>query len=163
LGPFGTNMAPAAMRVLLEFNRVTISILGVEVNRIFSNAKHFAMEPTGRDGAKAFSKGIFELAASQTPKPETVAILASESEFENKCAEAARMTATEAGFKIIYDKRYPKDTVDFTSSIKELQAANADVVFLSPASEGTAELLRKINEVGLKAKLIGGAIPGLKD
>lgn len=40
-------MAAAAMRVLLEFNKVTVSVLGVGVNRVFSNPKHFAISPSG--------------------------------------------------------------------------------------------------------------------
>ena len=39
------------------------------------------MVPVGPEGVKAFSKGFFELAAAQQPKPQTVAILAADAEF----------------------------------------------------------------------------------
>lgn len=163
IGPYGTNMAAAAMRILLEFNKVTISVLGFGVNRVFSNPKHFAMAPTGADGERAFANSIFELAKSRTLTARTVAIVASDSEFENIFAEAARSVASAFGLQIVYDKRYSKHTSNFTSAMRELQNANADVVFLAPTSGETAELLREINELGLTAKLIGGVIPGLKD
>ena len=68
LGPYATNMVAAAMPVIMENNKTTISILGVAVNRHFNYSRYFSMIPVGPEGVKAFSKGYFELAAAQQPK-----------------------------------------------------------------------------------------------
>ena len=78
LGPYATNMVAAAMPVIMENNKTTVTILGVGVNRHFNYARYFSMVPVGPEGVKAFSKGFFELAAAQQPKPQTVAMLSAD-------------------------------------------------------------------------------------
>ena len=93
LGPYATNMVAAAMPVIMENNKTTITILGVGVNRHFNYSRYFSMVPVGPEGVKAFSKGFFELAAAQQPKPQTVAILAADAEFATTSADGARENA----------------------------------------------------------------------
>ena len=65
LGPYATNMAAAAMPVIMQHNMTTISILAIDVNRHFHYSRYFDMVPVGPEGTKAFSRGFFELAAAQ--------------------------------------------------------------------------------------------------
>src|SRR4051794_20451785 len=76
LGPYATNMIAPAMPVLIQQNKPTISMLGLDVNKQFNYARYFSMIPIGPEGALAFSRGFFELADAQNPKPKTVAIVA---------------------------------------------------------------------------------------
>jgi branched-chain amino acid transport system substrate-binding protein len=71
LGPYATNMAAAAVPVIMEHNLTTISILAIGVNQHFHYSRYFDMVPVGTEGTKAFSRGFFDLAAmqSQTRKP----------------------------------------------------------------------------------------------
>ena len=48
------------------------------------------MVPVGQEGVNAFSRGFFEMAAAQKPKPQTVAILAADAEFAQSTAQGAR-------------------------------------------------------------------------
>src|ERR1700676_2909752 len=113
LGPYATNMAAPAVPVIMEHNMMTISMLAINVNRHFNYARYFDMIPVGPEGTKAFSRGFFELAAAQTPKPQTVAIIAADAEFSKTSADGARENAAANGFKIIYDQSYPPSTTDF--------------------------------------------------
>jgi branched-chain amino acid transport system substrate-binding protein len=97
----------------MENNKTTVTILGVGVNRHFNYARYFSMVPVGPEGVKAFSKGFFELAAAQQPKPQTVAMLSADAEFAKTSADGARENAAANGFKIVYDKSYPPPTTDF--------------------------------------------------
>jgi branched-chain amino acid transport system substrate-binding protein len=128
LGPYATNMAAAAMPVIVENNKVTISMMAASINRHFNYPRYFSMQPVGTDGAKAFSTGFFNLAAEQKPKPETVAILSADAEFARTGADGARENATAEGFKIIYDKSYPPATTDFAPTLRAIQAASPDIV-----------------------------------
>jgi branched-chain amino acid transport system substrate-binding protein len=58
LGPYATNMAAAAMPVIMQHNMMTISILAVDVNRHFHYSRYFDMIPVGPEGTKAFSRGF---------------------------------------------------------------------------------------------------------
>src|SRR5215831_13315300 len=80
LGPYATNMVAPAMPVIMQNNKTTISFLAIGVNRHFNYPKYFSMVPVAPKGAGAFSDGFFELAAAQSPKPQTVAIVSADAE-----------------------------------------------------------------------------------
>jgi branched-chain amino acid transport system substrate-binding protein len=161
LGPYATNMAAAAVPVIMQHNMTTVTMLAVNVNRYFNYPRYFDMIPIGPEGTKAFSRGYFELAAAQQPKPQTVAILAADAEFSKTSADGARENAAANGFKIIYDQSYPPSTTDFTPMVRALQAANADVVFVAAYPPDTVGIVRAAQEIGLKPKMFGGTMIGL--
>ena len=161
LGPYATNMAAAAMPVIVENKKVTVTMLAVSVNRHFNYPRYFSMLSLGPDGVKGFSRGFFELAAAQTPKPQTIAILSADAEFARTSADGARENAVAKGFKIIYDKSYPPPTTDFAPTVRAIQAANPDVVFVAAYPPDTVGIVRAANEIGLKPKMFGGTMIGL--
>jgi len=161
LGPYATNMVAAAMPVIIENKKLTVSMLAVSVNRHFNYPKYFSMLSLGPDGVRAFSKGFFELAAEQKPKPQTVAMLSGDAEFARTSADGARANATAAGFKIIYDKSYPPATTDFAPTVRAIQALDPDIVFVAAYPPDTVGIVRAAHEIGLKPKMFGGTMIGL--
>jgi branched-chain amino acid transport system substrate-binding protein len=161
LGPYATNMVAAAMPVIMENNKLTVSMLAVSVNRHFHYPKYFSMLSLGPDGVRAFSKGFFDLAAQQKPKPQTVAMLSADAEFARTSADGARDNAAADGFKIIYDKSYPPATTDFAPTVRAIQAADPDVVFVAAYPPDTVGIVRAAHEIGLKPKMFGGTMIGL--
>ncbi len=161
LGPYATNMAAAAMPVIVENKKLTISMMAVSVNRHFNYPKYFSMLSTGPDGVSAFTKGFFALAAAQNPRPQTVAMLSGDAEFARTSADGARENATAGGFKIIYDRSYPPATTDFAPTVRAIQAANPDIVFVAAYPPDTVGIVRAAHEIGLKPKMFGGTMIGL--
>jgi branched-chain amino acid transport system substrate-binding protein len=161
LGPYATNMTAPAMPVIMQANKLTISLLAIGVNRHFDYPKYFSMVPVGPEGVKAFSRGYFELAAAQSPKPQTVAIVAADAEFANTAADGAKENARALGFKIIYDRTYPPATTDFTPVVRAIQAANPDLVFVASYPPDTVGIVRAVNEIGYTPKMLGGTMIGL--
>jgi branched-chain amino acid transport system substrate-binding protein len=161
LGPYATNMAAAAMPVIMENNKLTVSMMAVSVNRHFNYPKYFSMLSLGPDGVRSFSKGFFDLAAQQKPKPETVALLSGDAEFARTSADGARENAAAGGFKIVYDKSYPPATTDFAPTVRAIQAVNPDVVFVAAYPPDTVGIVRAADEIGLKPKMFGGTMIGL--
>ena len=161
LGPYATNMAAAAMPVVMQHNMTTISILAIDVNRHFHYSRYFDMIPVGPEGTKAFSRGFFQLAAAQKPKPQTVAIVAADAEFSKTSADGARENAKADGFNIIYDQSYPPSTTDFAPVMRAVQAANPDIVFVAAYPPDTVGIVRAAAEIGLTPKMFGGTMIGL--
>jgi len=161
LGPYATNMAAPAVPVIMEHNMMTISMLAIGVNRHFNYSRYFDMIPVGPEGPKAFSRGFFELAAAQKPKPQTVAILAADAEFSKTSADGAKENATAGGFKIVYDQSYPPTTTDYAPVVRAVQAVNPDIVFVAAYPPDTVGVLRAAQEIGLTPKMFGGAMIGL--
>src|ERR1700730_1180230 len=161
LGPYATNMAAPAMPVIMDAKKTTITMLAIGVNRHFNYERYFSMVPVGPEGVKAFSRGYFELAAAQQPKPVTVAMIAADAEFAKTAADGAKENAKALGFSVIYDRSYPPSTVDFGPVIRAVQAANADLVFVAAYPPDTVGIVRAAREMRLSAKMFGGTMIGL--
>jgi branched-chain amino acid transport system substrate-binding protein len=119
------------------------------------------MIATGPDPKRVFSQGFFDLAASLTPKPETIAIVGADSEFARNATDGARANAKAAGLKIVYDASYPPTTIDYAPVVRAVRAASPDVIFVASYPTDTAGILRNAAETGLKARLFGGPMVGL--
>jgi branched-chain amino acid transport system substrate-binding protein len=161
LGPYGSNFVAPAMPTLIQNKKMTISFTAIGINDEYKYDKYFSMVPVGSDGVNSFSKGFFEMAAKQNPKPQTVAIIAADAEFGQSAAAGAREELKKHGFKLIFDKSYPPNTTDFTPVMRAVQAANADIVYAGAYPPDSVGLVRAANEVGLNPKMFGGAMIGM--
>jgi len=162
IGPYATVPAAAAMPVVMQKGKVFIILFGLAVNSEFNYPKFFAMIPSGPDTKPAFTEGFFEAAAAQNPKPQTVALIAADQEFSRNACDGARDNAKKHGLKVVYDKTYPPTTTDFTPVIRAIQAANPDVVSVCSYPLDSVGIVKTVNELGYKPKMIGGAMVGLQ-
>jgi branched-chain amino acid transport system substrate-binding protein len=160
VGPYATNMVAPAMPIIMAHNKMTISFLGLGVNRQFKYPRYFSTVPLGPEGPPAFSTGFFELAKAQNPRPETVAIIAADAEFAKTAADGARQNAKASGFKIVYDATYPPSTTDFAPVVRAVQAANADIVFAAAYPPDTVGIVRAAHEIGLRQRCSAAAWSG---
>jgi branched-chain amino acid transport system substrate-binding protein len=160
VGPYGTNFVAPAMPTIIQNKKMLISYTAIGINREYNYDKYFSMVPVGSDGVNAFSKGFFEMAAAQNPKPQTVAIIAADAEFAQAAATGAREELKKQGFKLVFDKSYPPNTTDFTPVMRAVQAANADIVYAGAYPPDSVGIVRAANEIGLNPKVFGGALIG---
>src|SRR3954464_169399 len=105
LGPYGTNFVAPVMPTIIQNKKMLISYTAIGINDQYHYDKYFSMVPVGSDGVNAFSKGFFEMAAKQNPKPQTVAIIAADAELAQAAAQGAREELKKHGFKLIYEPR----------------------------------------------------------
>jgi len=160
LGPYGTNFVAPVMPTIIQNKKMLISYTAIGINDEYKYDKYFSMVPVGSDGVNAFSKGFFEIAAKQNPKPQTVAIIVADAEFSQNAAKGAREELKKHGMRIVYDKSYPPTTTDFTPVMRAVQAANADIVYAGAYPTDSVGLVRAANEIGLNPKIFGGALIG---
>jgi branched-chain amino acid transport system substrate-binding protein len=146
----------------MQKQKLYIILFGLGVNTEFKYNKFFAMIPSGPDPKPSFTTGFFEVAAQQNPKPQTAALIASDQEFSRNACDGARENAKKHGFRIVYDRTYPPTTADFTPVVRAIQAANPDVVAVCSYPLDSVGIVKAVNEVGFKPKMIGGAMVGLQ-
>jgi branched-chain amino acid transport system substrate-binding protein len=156
-----TQIAPA-MPIMIQKKRLFISLFGTAINEEFNYDKYFSMLPTGPTPKPTFTKGYFEVAMQQTPKPQTVAIVAADSEFARNAQDGARENAKKHGLKVVYDRRYPPATTDFAPIVRSIQATNPDFVVICSYPLDSVGMVKAINEIGFKPKMLGGAMVGLQ-
>ncbi len=160
IGAYATAQLAPAMPIVIQRQKVFIGLLGLAVNNEFNYDRYFVMIPSGPDPKPAFTKGFFDLAMAQNPKPQTVAIVAADQEFSRNAADGARTNAKAAGLKIVYDKSYPPSTTDFAPIVRAIQATNPDVVVVCSYPPDSVGIIRAVNELGFKPKMIGGGMVG---
>jgi branched-chain amino acid transport system substrate-binding protein len=100
---------------------------------------------------------------AQNPKPKTVAIVAADQEFSRNASDGARENAKALGLQIVYDKSYPPSTTDYTPIVRAIAATNPDVVVVCSYPPDSVGIVKAVNELGFKPKLIGGGMVGLQN
>ncbi len=159
---YGTNLIAPAMPIVMRKKLVFLSLFGLAVNDEFKYDRYFQIMPAGPEPKLDWTKGFFQLAMEQNPKPTTIAIVAADAEFALNAASGARTNALRAGLTIVYDKTYPPSNTDFTPIVRAIQATNPDLVFVASYPPDSVGMVKAANEVGLKAKLFGGGMVGLQ-
>ena len=159
---YSTNMVAPAMPVAMAHNKLFVSLFCLAVNSEFHYPRYFSMLPTGPDPKHAFSQGYFDLAMAQSPKPQTIAIVAADAEFARNASDGARDNAKAAGLRIVYDGTYPPTTTDYSPIVRAVRATNPDVIYVASYPPDTAGILSAVHEIGLTAKLFGGSMVGVQ-
>ncbi|MCC7347164.1 MAG: amino acid ABC transporter substrate-binding protein [Variibacter sp.] len=163
IGGYGTNMLAPAMPLVIQRKKTFIGLLGLGVNKEFKYPNYFVMIPTGPNPNVALTEGFFDIATKQSPKPQTVAIASADAEFSRNAAEGGRELAKKHGFRVVYDRNYPPATTDFAPIVRAVQAANPDIFLVCSYPPDSVGMVRSVNEVGFKPKLLGGAMVGLQN
>ena len=162
IGGYGTTMVAAAMPIAMQRKKVFISLFATALNSEFNYLNYFSMIPTGPDAKPSYTKGFFEQAMRQNPKPQTVAILAADTGHGLYACEGARENAKAIGLTVVYDRRYPAATTDLAPAVRAIAATNPDLVIVCSYPPDSVAMVRAVNEVGFKPKMIGGAMVGLQ-
>jgi len=162
LGPYATVPAAAAMPVAIQKNKMMIILFGLGVNTEFKYDKFFAMIPSGPDPKPSFTVGFFATAMQQNPKPQTVAFVAADQEFSKNACDGAKENAKKHGLRTVYDRAYPPNTTDFTPVVRAIAASNPDIVAVCSYPLDSVGVVKAVNEINFKPKMIGGAMVGLQ-
>jgi branched-chain amino acid transport system substrate-binding protein len=162
IGGYGTNLLAPAMPIAMQRKKIFIGLLGTAVNSAFNYVNYFSMNSSGPDPKASYTKGFVDLAVRQNPKPKTVAIVAADAEFGLNASEGARENVKAAGLTVVYDRRYPSATTDLVPVVRAIAETNPDLVIVCSYPPDSVGMVRAVNEVGFKPKMIGGAMVGLQ-
>jgi branched-chain amino acid transport system substrate-binding protein len=157
---YGTNIIGPAMPLVMQHDKVFMSLAGLRVNEQFRYDKYFQVFPFGPDAHVTFAQGFFDVAMTMNPKPKTVAISVTDSEFPQTAAIGAREWTKKYGLKIVYDRSFPPNAVDFGPIVRAIQAANPDIVYITCFPPNAVGMVRTVRETGFKPMLIGGGMVG---
>jgi branched-chain amino acid transport system substrate-binding protein len=88
------------MPLAIQRQKLLIGLFALAVNSEFNYPKYFSMIPLGPNPKTAQTKGFFDIAIAQNPKPQTIAIVAADAEFSINASQGARENANAAGLTI---------------------------------------------------------------
>ncbi|MGV6875570.1 amino acid ABC transporter substrate-binding protein [Pseudochelatococcus sp. B33] len=159
---YATVPTAAAMPIVMQRKKLFLSLFALAANDQFNYDRYFQLQPNGPNAKVEFSRGYFELAMGLPEKPASVALVGADAEFSILALDGARENATEAGIKIVYDRTYPPNTIDFSSIVRAIRATGPDLVYIASYPPDSAGMIRAVHEVGLGAKMLGGGMIGLQ-
>jgi branched-chain amino acid transport system substrate-binding protein len=159
---YGTNLIAPLMPIAMERKLTIMGMFGLANNEKYQYPNYFQIQPAGPDPQTSTAIGFFELAARQSPRPQTVALVGADAEYPQNAMVGARELVKKFGFKTVYDKNYPPSTVDYTPIVRAIKATNADIVFVASYPPDSVGMLRAALEVGLQPKIFGGGMVGLQ-
>ncbi|HWL30969.1 MAG TPA: amino acid ABC transporter substrate-binding protein [Xanthobacteraceae bacterium] len=159
---YASGQIAPAMPIAMSKKKVFISLFGTGINDEFKYDRYFSMIPNGPTPKPAFTRGFFKVAEAQNPKPQTIAIAMADAEFGRNACEGAVENAKAAGFKIVYQRRYPPATTDFAPIVRAVQATNPDLFVVCSYPLDSVGMVKAMNEIGFKPKMWGGAMVGLQ-
>ena len=108
VSPYATNQIAPVLPLAMERGRVLMGLVGLGNNEKLQYPSYFSLHPAGPTPHVDNSRGFFEVAAKQTPRPTTVALVGADAEYPHNALGGARENIERLGFKIIYDKTYPR-------------------------------------------------------
>jgi len=160
IGGYGDNSVSPAMPLVIERKKYLVALMALAVNATLAYENYFVMIPTGPRPTDALTEGFFNLAAKQSPKPVSMAIVAADAPFSAGPVAGAKRHADTFGFHIVAETRYPLATTAFAPFIDQLGKVNPDIVFLCSYLTDSVGLIRAIDAAGLEVKMVGGAMIG---
>jgi branched-chain amino acid transport system substrate-binding protein len=159
---YGTNLIAPAMPIMMQRNLTFIALFGLAVNDKFNYDRYFQILPAGPEPVTDWSRGFFELAMAQNPKPKTIALVGADAEFAQNAIRGARTHAKNYGLKVVYEGSYPPRTADYTPIVRAIQARKPDVVYVASYPPDSVGMVKAATEIGLKTNLFGGGMVGLQ-
>lgn len=157
---YGTDVIAPAMPIVMRSGKVFLGLFGLDVNHKFKYDRYFQIMPAGPNPAQDWSRGFFDIAKEKGLK--SVAIAGADAEFAQNAVKGARANAKQDGLNIVYDKSFPPSTADFTPILRAIQATNPDIIYFGSYPANSVGIVKAANELGLKAKLVGGGMVGLQ-
>jgi branched-chain amino acid transport system substrate-binding protein len=162
LSGYATVPTAAAMPTIIEHKKMFLSLFALGLGEQFKYDRYFQLQPNGPVARTEISKGFYEIASSLNPKPTSIALAGADAEYSQIALEGARINAKKYDMKVVYDRTYPPNTVDFASIMRAIKASNPDVIFVASYPPDSAGMVRAAYDVGVKAQLFGGGMIGLQ-
>ena len=164
IGGYATNMLAPAMPLVIQRKKMFIGLLGLAREQRVQLPQLFRHDPVGPGSEAGLHQGLLRRGHGAEPEADDGGHRRGRRGIRRATPRTARArTRKKAGLKIVYDKTYPPATTDFAPIVRAIQATNPDIVVICSYPPDSVGMVRAVNEIGFKPKMIGGAMVGLQN
>lgn len=158
--PYGANLSAPVMPFIKQRDLFMIGMFGLAGNDVARHDKFFHSGPWGPNSGRDWARGFFDLAKAQGVTK--IAIINADLEFSKNAAKGGAEVAKEYGMDVVFNQSYPPNTTDFSSIIRNINAADPEAIFIASYPADSTAIIRGVKEIGIsdKVKLFGGAMIG---
>lgn len=151
LGPYGSGIT-AASSVISEKSEAIMIATQASADELYERGFKYFFGTMGL-GSTTVKVGINAL-MQQTPKPETVAIVAADSLFPLSTAAQDRKHSEAAGLRIVYDTKFPMDVTDLAPILSQVRALNPDVLQIHGQFAHSILAIKQLKELDWSPKAL---------
>src|SRR5438128_4166162 len=155
LGPYGSS-ATASDAIVVEKNGVPMVEANGAAQSIFNKGYKYTFGVLSP--ANKYLTGVVDMAATLTPKPTTIAMLAANDNFSVEVAKAVEDYAPTKGFQVIFTKQYPAAAPEVSGLISQAARLNPDLVMNSGHLAESIANNKGANQLGLNAKIFAYSV-----
>jgi branched-chain amino acid transport system substrate-binding protein len=123
VGGYGTNMIAPAMPIAMQRKKAFMALYGLGVNDDFKYDRYFAMIPSGPEPKTSFTKGFFDTAMAQNPKPVTVRVRTPRSTASRSSTTRAIRLRPPTSRQSCGRSRQPTPTSSSSAPIRSIRSA----------------------------------------
>ncbi|HEX6349497.1 MAG TPA: amino acid ABC transporter substrate-binding protein [Candidatus Dormibacteraeota bacterium] len=155
LGPYGSGPT-ASDAVIAEKNSIPMVEGNGAAQAIFSKGYKYTFGVLSP--ANKYLQGVLDLAATLSPKPSTIAMLAADDSFSQEVAAAVNDYASSKGFSVVYNQKYPNGSTDVSSLVAAAKAKNPDMLLNSGHLAEAIAINKSAKDLQLNAKLFAYSV-----
>ena len=155
LGPYGSS-ATASDAIVVEKDGIPMVESNGAAQSIFSHGYKYTFGVLSP--ANKYLTGVLDMAATLSPKPTTIAMLAANDNFSLEVAKAVADYAPSKGMQIVFNKSYPAAAPDVSGLISQAKAANPDIVMNSGHLAEAIAINKAAKQLGLNAKIFAYSV-----
>jgi branched-chain amino acid transport system substrate-binding protein len=160
LGPYGASNT-AAVAVVADQRHVPLVSANGSARSIFSQGYRYVFGV--QSPAERSLQVVFDLAASLSPRPATVAMLSADDGFSTEVARGALAYAAGKGFQVVFDQQYPSGSTSLAGLVAQAKAAGPDLVVDSGHLLEAVAVSKAARDLRFSAKMfvysVGPTIP----
>lgn len=160
-GPYGTPVQAPILPLAKQRDLLLFGNFNFRANEELRYERYFNIAPFG--ATPDAWPGAFVTLAHRSGAG-SLAIVSADAEGTQTLAAGAREVAGRLGLRIVYDQKYPFNTVDFSSIIRAIRSARPEAVYVASFPNESAAIIRAVDEIGVGSgvKLFGGGMVGLQ-
>lgn len=160
-GPYGTPVQAPILPLARQRGKLLFGNFSFRANEELRYERYFNIAPFGAT-PDAWPGAFVKLAHRNGFR--RLAIVAADAEGTVALAAGARETARSLGMEVVYDQRYPFNTVDFSAVLRAIRGARPEAVYVGSFPNETAGIVRGVGEIGVgsSVQLFGGGMVGLQ-
>jgi branched-chain amino acid transport system substrate-binding protein len=155
LGPYGsaTSFAVAAVA---ERKGIPMVEGNGAAEKIFNQGYRYTFAVLSP--ARKYLAGIIEFASKRTPRPNAVAITATDEAFSLEIQQGAIELANDHGLHVVYSARYPVNASDVSTIVAAVKASGADMILNAGHLQDALLMHRTLKDQGVQAKIYGYSV-----
>ena len=155
LGPYGSGTA-FTVAGTAERKKMPMVEGNGAAEKIFSQGYRYTFGVLSP--AKKYLQRVLEMALTQKPRPQTLAISASSDAFSLEVQDGAVTWAKEHGLNVVYANKYPENTTDVSSVISAIKAAKPDIILNAGHLQDAILVNKGLKEQNVIAKIYGYSV-----